>query len=365
MPELPLESLLRPELAELTAYAPDAGEYRVRLDANEAPALLLPRARERLAEAAAATAWQRYPDARSTELREAIAARVGVTPEEILAGVGSDEIIALLLTTLCQPRGRSTVPTLLTTTPTFVMYKQSARVRGHRVLEVPLDASWDVSVPAMQRAIEMAPPNLVFIASPNNPTGTQPSMDKLAQIIEAAQGALVVIDEAYVDYASVSYLELYRRHENVAILRTLSKVGFAALRIGWLVGRPELVTELDKVRLPYNITSLSQRLGTIVLTELSDELSRTTEHVIAERARIEQALGQLDGVAPTPSQANFVWLETTPPAEQVFGGLRARGVLVRSFHQRGGRLAHRLRVTIGSREENDAFLETLRDVLAS
>jgi histidinol-phosphate aminotransferase len=269
------------------------------------------------------------------------------------------------LTTLCQPRGRATIPTLLTTTPTFVMYKQSARVRGQRVLEVPLDSSWDLSVPAMLRALEMSPPNLVFVASPNNPTGTQPSMDRLEQIIEAAEGALVVIDEAYVDYAEKSYLELYRRHENVAILRTLSKVGFAALRIGWLICRPALAAELDKVRLPYNMTALSQRLGTLVISELSDELARTRDHVVAERSRVERALLEMDGVAPTPSQANFIWLETSPPAGQVFAELRARGVLVRSFHQRGGRLAHRLRVTIGSREDNDAFLETLRDVLAS
>ncbi|MCA9598138.1 MAG: histidinol-phosphate transaminase [Myxococcales bacterium] len=364
MPELSLAQLLRPELRELSAYSPDTGSYAVRLDANEAPDLLSPAARARLAEVAARTAWNRYPDPRARKLRAAIAARSAVSEDEVLVGVGSDEVISLLLTVLCQPRGRTTVPTLLTTTPTFVMYKLSAKVRGQRVLEVPLDADWDISVPAMTRALSMAPPNLVFVASPNNPTGTQPDPARLDEIIEAAAGALVVIDEAYADYAARRHIDLYRKHENVALLRTLSKVGFAALRLGWLIGRPELVAELDKARLPYNVATPTQELATVVLEELSGELARVTSHVMAERERVSQALAALPGVEPTPSEANFIWLSTPLPAERVFEGLKARGVLVRSFHQRGGRLAHRLRVTIGTREQNDAFLAALGDELS-
>ena len=217
-----------------------------------------------------------------------------MSEDEVLVGVGSDEVISLLLTVLCQPRGRTTVPTLLTTTPTFVMYKLSAKVRGQRVLEVPLDADWDISVPAMTRALSMAPPNLVFVASPNNPTGTQPDPARLDEIIEAAAGALVVIDEAYADYAARRHIDLYRKHENVALLRTLSKVGFAALRLGWLIGRPELVAELDKARLPYNVATPTQELATVVLEELSGELARVTSHVMAERERVSHdGLGDL------------------------------------------------------------------------
>lgn len=362
MPELSLEELVVPQMADMAAYVPEQGQYAVRLDANEAPALLGPEARTRLAEEAAATAWERYPDATARELREAIAARAGVGADEVLVGVGSDEVIALLLTVLARPRGRSPQGTLVTTTPTFVMYRQSAKVRGLRVMEVPLDGDWNLPVDSMLRAIEMATPNLVFIASPNNPTGTIARATELEPVIEAADGALVVIDEAYVDYAREGHLDMYRRHGNVAILRTLSKIGFAALRLGWLLARPELIAELDKARLPYNICTPSQRLGRVVLSELGGEIERIRNAVIEERERISSELSRVARVQATPSEANFVWIRTERPAAEVFAALAERGVLVRSFHRRGGRLAHQLRVTVGRPEENDAFLSALREV---
>lgn len=358
-----LSLLLRPELAELAAYLPDSGSYRVRLDANEAPPLLSAPARARLAEVAADTAWERYPDARSAALRAAIARKVGVGPDEILAGVGSDEVITFLLTALARPRSGSRGPTIVTTTPTFVMYRLSAKSRGVNVVEVPLDSSWDLAESSLLHALEISPPNLVFIATPNNPTGNRMSPDRLARVIEAARGALVVVDEAYVDYAEGDHLELYRRHENVALLRTLSKVGFAALRVGWLVARPELVREIDKVRSPYNLPSVSQALATSVLEELGAEIQQACATVRAERARLTSELGRLPGVEVTPSEANFLWVRTEKPAADVFEGLCARGVLVRSFHARGGRLRHQLRVTVGTAEENTLFLAALAEAL--
>jgi histidinol-phosphate aminotransferase len=183
-------------------------------------------------------------------------------------------------------------------------------------------------------------------------------------VIEAAKGSLVVIDEAYVAYADRNQLDAYRSHENVAILRTLSKVGFAALRLGWLIARPEIVRELDKVRLPYNLSTLTQRLGTHALRRLSGEMARITAEVRAERTRLARELGGLCGVEVTPSQANFLWLRLEKPASEAFEALKARGILTRSFHARGGRLAHQLRVTIGTRPENDAFLEGLAAALS-
>ena len=363
MPELDLAELLRPELAELSAYAPHAGDFALRLDANEAPPLLSEAARARLGEVAAATEWHRYPDARAGALRAAIARRSGVTPEEVLVGVGSDEVISLLLTVLARPRPGAPAPTLVTTTPTFVMYRMAARVRGQRVIEVPLDDSWDIPESSMLRALEVTRPNVVFVASPNNPTGTRPSPARLAAVIEAARGSLVVIDEAYVDYASETALELYRAHENVALTRTLSKVGFAALRVGWLIARPELVTELDKARLPFNVSSLSQRLASVVLDELPQEIERVVAGVVAERARVGAELARLPRVAVSASEANFWWIRTERPAGEVFAALAERKILVRSFHQRGGRLAHQLRVTVGTPEQNDAFVRAFAEVV--
>ncbi len=361
-PQGSISDLLRPELAELSAYAPLAGDFSVRLDANEAPPLLSSRARARLAEVAADTAWERYPDARCEHLKQAIAAKMGVSPDEVLAGVGSDEVITTLLTVLARPRDKSGVPTILTTTPTFVMYRQSARVRGMNVMEVPLDGGWDLADASLARALEMTPPNVVFIATPNNPTGNLMSRDRLERLIQAAQGALCVVDEAYVDYSSGDHLDLYRKYDNVAILRTLSKVGFAALRVGWLVARPELVRELDKARCPYNLPSVSQALATTVLTELGDEVAALARSVKEERSRLSAALEALPRVTLTPSQANFVWVKMERPAGEVFDALCQRKILVRSFHARGGRLGSQLRVTVGTREENDAFLRALAEV---
>jgi histidinol-phosphate aminotransferase len=254
-------------------------------------------------------ALERYPDPAASELREIIARRTGCRADEVLLGVGSDELITLLLTACARPRRPTDAVSIVTTTPTFVMYKHGARVRGQRVLEVPLDAAWEISLEGLLRAIEVAEPRLVFLATPNNPTGTMPSRERLEKVILAAARSLVVIDEAYIDYAAHGQLEFLREHENVVVLRTLSKVGFAALRVG-----------------------------------------------------CEAALAAIPGVSVTPSQGNFLWFRTERPAGEVFAALAERGVLVRTFHERGGRLAHQVRVTVGAPHENDVFLSSLREV---
>jgi histidinol-phosphate aminotransferase len=357
MNEGPFASLLRPELAALAAYVPHAGHFEVRLDANEAPDLLSERAKTRIAEELAKTVWSRYPDARHGALREALAETCGAEPEEILAGVGSDEVIALLVTALDRARG-SGPPTIVSTTPTFVMYRMSALCRGLRTIEVPLDAAWDLDVAGMKKALDFGQPSLVFIATPNNPTGNLMSEDRLVAVIEAAKDAVVVVDEAYIDYAPRSQIALRKRFPNVVILRTLSKIGFAAARLGWMVGPRELVAQIDKARLPYNLSVPTQVVGTLVLRELREEIRHTVDVVVRERARLADALRALGFDVPE-SHANFLWLGTQRPAGELFDALAARSVLVRSFHARGGRLATRLRVTVGHPAENDRFLEAI------
>jgi histidinol-phosphate aminotransferase len=362
IPLAQLADLLCPALAELSSYTPVAGDYPVRLDANEAPELLSAAAKARLAEVCAKLTWERYPDATALGLRQALAQYSGVSPEEVLVGDGSDEIITMLLSAFSEPRDRADGALIMTTTPTFVMYRMSARVRGQRVLEVPLDAAWDLASESMLRGIELSPPNLIFIATPNNPTGNLVNRERLERLIQAAPKSLVVIDEAYIPYSASDQLDLYRRYENVAVMRTLSKVGFAALRVGWLIARPELTAQIDKVRLPYNMNSPAQALGALAVSELAPEIRRIVDYVVAERQRVSRALSALPGLSVTPSDANFLWFRSEQPAADLFHGLQARGVLVRSFHQRGGRLAHQLRVTIGTREENDRFLGCLREL---
>lgn len=357
-----LAQLLTPELSELSSYVPHQGTFAVRLDANEAPPLNSERLRTGLASCLSDSAFERYPDALSRELRTAIAAKMGASAEEILVGVGSDEVVAMLLTALRRPRDKSGAATILTTTPSFVMYRISARVRGLRVMEVPLDEAWDLPTESMLRALEMAPPNIVFIASPNNPTATLADPERLETVIEAAKDSVVVIDEAYVPYAAKDALALYRRHDNVVIMRTLSKVGFAGLRVGWLLGRSELIAELDKVRQPYNMPAPSQLLATRVLTDYWDEVLAGVRAVQNERSRVQAAVNALPGFHAADSHANFLWLKTPGEAVDVFNALKTQGVLVRSFHGRGGRLTKHLRVTVGSVEQNNALLAALGEV---
>ncbi|RYZ03598.1 MAG: histidinol-phosphate transaminase [Myxococcales bacterium] len=357
-----IDALSRPELAELSAYLPDLHRYRVRLDANEAPPLMSDAAKARIAAVLAEGAWERYPDPSLAALRAAIAQSLGVSPAEVLPGVGSDEVISLLLTAFVRPLPPADQPTVLTTTPSFVMYRMSARCRGLRVLEVPLDASWDLSVNALKSAIQMAPPSIVFIASPNNPTGNLASQDRLEEVIAAAPRSLFVVDEAYIAYSDRDQLDLYRRYENVCILRTLSKVGFAAFRLGFLLARANVVAELDKVRLPYNVPAPTQRVAELAFTELVPEIERITGEVVKERGRVAARLGELKGLQITPSQANFLWLRTERPAMELYEALKERSILVRSFHARGGRLSHQLRVTIGTPAENDELCAALAEL---
>jgi histidinol-phosphate aminotransferase len=352
--------LLRPELAELAPYVPaHPPRVRVRLDANEAPRVASPHIREVVARAVERTALERYPDARMTELKSRISERTGARPEELLVGTGLDEVISILLTALVRPRGNAPQPVALVPTPTFVMYRVTGRGHGWKVVEVPLDANWDIDVASMTRAIELVQPNIIFVASPNNPTSNRMSDARVEALLAASNGALVAVDEAYADYASCSLRGWRAKWPNLAILRTMSKLGLAALRIGWLEADEELVRELDKVRQPFNVSATSQAAAAAVLAEGWDDMRAMAEEVVRERVRVAAAIAKLGGFDVAQSDANFLWIGTPRPAGEVYERLIERGVLVRSFHAAGGRLANRLRITIGSREENDALLEAL------
>jgi histidinol-phosphate aminotransferase len=355
----PFSELLQPELGQLRSYLPDMSAYPVRLDANEAPSCHDQSTVARLTAAVADTAWERYPDPTAWQLRAALAQRCGVRPEEVMVGVGSDELVALLLTALSQSRTPNAPPSVVTVTPTFVMYRMSARVRGWQVVEVPLDSDWDLSEQGLLRAVASARPNLLFIASPNNPTGNLMNRDRIQRIVAAAGDTVCVIDEAYVDYAPHTQLELRQRFPNLIFLRTLSKIGFASLRVGWLIGPEALVRELDKARQPYNLAALSQRLATLVVTELNPAITHVVSQVVSERERMARAITQIGGYAIGPSAANFLWVRTSRPASDIFEVLKQHGILVRYFGDAEQRMAQQLRITVGSRAENDSLIEVL------
>jgi histidinol-phosphate aminotransferase len=238
-------------------------------------------------------------------------------------------------------------------------------VHGCKPVDVPLDASWDLDVGAMTKAIDLLRPNIVFIASPNNPSGNRMSESRIVQILEAAHDAIVVVDEAYADFGGASLRPLRARYPHLVIMKTLSKIGLAALRVGWMEADEALVREVDKARQPFNVSATSQAAAAAVLAEAWDEVRAHVDGVIAERERLSAALRELPGIDVVPSAANFLWVGTSRPAAQLYEGLIARGVLVRSFHSAGGRLQNRLRVTVGSKEENERFLGAFQEVLSA
>ncbi len=354
---------LRPELAELEAYVPaNPTGLRARLDANEAPPCASPAIREAVASAISRLALERYPDARALALKDAIATRTGAPASSIVVGSGSDELIALFATAFARPRSRVPQATFIAPTPTFVMYRVTARVHGIRPVDVPLDASWDLDVRAMTKAVELMQPNVVFIASPNNPTGNRMTTSRIEAVASVASDAIVVIDEAYVDYSAEGSLrELRAKYPNVAILRTLSKLGLAALRIGWLEADESVARALDKARQPFNVSATSQAAAVAVLRDAWDALREHVGSIVRERARVVEELTKIAGVAATPTEANFVWVRTEKAAPDVQRAMLASGVLVRCFERAGGRVAQHVRITIGTPVENDIMLGALRE----
>jgi histidinol-phosphate aminotransferase len=302
---------------------------------------------------------ERYPDARASALKDAICVRTGAKRDDLLVGTGSDEVISLILNALARPRPKLPQAVVLTPSPTFVMYRVTARGHGMKSTEVALDASWDLDVNAMKRAISAVSPSVVFIASPNNPTGNRMSEARLAEVIEAARDALVVLDEAYIDYAGGSLRAWRDRYPHLGILRTVSKVGLAAVRVGWLEADGELVREIDKVRQPFNVSATSQAAAAAVLVDAWAAVEDEVARVVRERARVTSEISRMAGFSVTPSAANFLWVRTERPAREIVDGLAHRGVLVRSFHAIGGRLTNQIRVTIGAEGDNDRFLEAL------
>lgn len=355
---------LRPELASLRAYKPhpiQPGTDRVvHLDANESPWPMPAEARAAIGERLSELALHRYPDARASRLRELVALRVPADPDEIVFGAGSDECIVMLATAMARPHAQTGHAALLAPEPSFVMFRHTALSHGLSFVGVPLDASFDLDLDATLAAIERHRPALLFFASPNNPTARLFSDDKLRRILEAAQESLVVIDEAYAPFARRTYVEWRRDYANLAIMQTLSKVGLAGIRCGWIVLPRAIADAIEKVRSPYNLSSLAQTVAELALGDLRPHLDATVTRIIDERERLAARLTAI-GLAVRPSDANFLWVHVPARAAELHRHLASRGVLVRAFGSASGPAGEHVRITVGTAGENDVLLDALAD----
>lgn len=354
-----VERLIRPEVRALSAYhVPDPGRL-VKLDAMENPYPWPGELESLWHEALRGVEVNRYPDPGASRLKARLRQAMGVPEEaEILLGNGSDEVIQILLTAVASP-GR----TVLAPEPTFVMYRQVAITLGLRFVGVPLRTlDFGLDLEAMLAAIAAHDPAVVFLAYPNNPTGNLFDADAVRQVLEASRG-LVVVDEAYTPFAQESFLPELLRHPRLLVVRTVSKMGLAGLRLGWLAGAPAWVRELEKVRLPYNINVLTQRSAELALDHAA-ALEAQTARIREDREALQVALEAVPGVTVWPSRANFLLFRVARGrAGAVFEGLKARGVLIKKLDGSHPMLTDCLRVTVGTPGENAAFLTALRDTL--
>jgi histidinol-phosphate aminotransferase len=329
----------------------------LKLDAMENPYRLPPELQQALGERLGALALNRYPAERTAELARALARHAGV-PDScgVTLGNGSDELIGLLTIAVARPGA-----TVLAPLPGFVMYEALARQQRLDFIGVPLRADdFQLDEAAMLAAIEQHRPALIYLAYPNNPTGTLWDGAVIERIAQAAPG-LVVMDEAYQPFASADSLALMARQPNVLVMRTMSKFGLAGVRIGYLLGAPALVEQVEKLRPPYNISVLNAEAAFFAL-EHADVYAAQAAELRQQRERVFAALLAMPGISPWPSQGNMI-LARVQDAATTFAALKARGVLIKNVSAMHPLLANCVRITVGTPDENTLLLQALEACL--
>ena len=351
------KDLVRAEVLSLSPYHIAPAEGLVKLDAMENPYRLPQELAARMGERLSRVAVNRYPDPAAPRLKERLREAMGIEqPLDIVLGNGSDEILQIISLALARPGAAVVAPE-----PSFVMYRLAAVAAGMRYVGVELRGDFTLDEDAFHAAIEKERPALTWLAYPNNPTGNLFPRDAILRIVAASPG-LVVVDEAYYPFsAGATLLAEVGRHPNLVLVRTVSKLGLAGLRVGLAIGGSEWLREFDKLRMPYNVNCLSAAAAEMLL-EHREVFERQAAAIVAERERLERALDALPGVRRFPSAANFV-LARVPDAPRAFEGLRQRGILVRTLHGSHPLLAHCLRLTVGTPDENTRMLEALAQAL--
>ncbi len=352
-----IRTLIRDEIRRQDGYHAAAVSCRIKLDANESPFTLSPSLKDALFEEMKSVRLNRYPEPGSPVIRERFAHYYGVKQEMLMVGNGSDELIQILCSALSDAN-----PAVMVPVPTFVMYRIIAMNAGRLVIEMPLEVTtFDLNLDATLDQIERKTPALIFISYPNSPTANCFDEKKIEAVIAKSTG-IVVVDEAYGNFSGKTLLPLLPKYDNLMILKTLSKVGLAAMRLGFLIGRASFIRELDKVRLPYNVNALSQVAAGFYMDHLAFFLDQAAE-VVKRRDELLEALGKMEGVRPFPTDANFIFLRCDFDADRIHKNLIARGVLIKNLNSPGV-LKNCMRVTVGSREENEGFLEALKSAIA-
>jgi histidinol-phosphate aminotransferase len=355
-----IDNIIRPDVRAISAYHVPSSEGFVKLDAMENPYLLPEQLRAELGQRLANVAMNRYPVPSYTELKAKLCSRLGVPSGfDVLVGNGSDELISILALACAKPGA-----TVLAPVPGFVMYAMSAKFAGMEFVGVPLKADLTLDKAAMLAAIAEHQPAITYLAFPNNPTGTLFDESDMVEIIRAVgDTGIVVVDEAYQPFAQRSFMPCLPEFPNLVVMRTVSKLGLAGIRLGYMSASAELLAEFDKVRPPYNINVLTQAAAEFVLDHV-DVLDQQAASLRTERTKLATALAALPGVDVFPSAGNFLLLRVTG-ADKVFAALHERKVLIKNVGKMHSLLENCLRVTVSTPEENTIFLDAFKASLAS
>ena len=350
---------VRPEIKGLSAYHVPESAGLVKLDAMENPYTWPEEIRSEWLDTLRGVEINRYPHPQSPAVEAGLRETMPIPADaDVVLGNGSDELIQMIAMAVGGP-GR----TVLSVEPSFVMYAMIARFTGMEYVGVPLrEATFALDIEALLSAVERHRPAVVFLAYPNNPTGNLFRQEEIERLIDAAPG-LVVVDEAYAPFTDASFMDRLGRFENLLVMRTVSKMGLAGLRLGLLAGPPEWIREIDKVRLPYNINVLTQASAAFALRHY-DLFERQTRQIRVSRGELFEALAALPGVQTFPSEANFILTRCGPGrAPGLHAGLIEKGVLVKNLHGSHPLLADMLRITVGRPEENRRLLSALAELL--
>jgi len=349
---------IRSDIRDIAAYhVPDPGDL-IKLDAMENPYSWTEAMLDEWQGIVRDIPVNRYPDPAAKTLTTELRKAMGVPNNMgVMLGNGSDEIIQILALAL---GGAKRV--VLTPEPSFVMYKMIATFSGMEYVGVPLKEDFSLDMAAMEQAIQQHDPAVIYLAYPNNPTGNLFGEKDIEAIIKMSDG-LVVVDEAYHAFAGKSWMGRLGDYPNLLVMRTVSKLGLAGLRLGCLAGPTAWIEQLDKVRLPYNINTLTQVTAEFALAHI-ELFNEQTRAIREERENLMQQLLEIEGLTPYPSAANFILFRVDNGlSTTIFSGIKQRGVLIKNMGQSEGPLADTLRVTVSSSEENGRFVEALQQVL--
>ena len=348
------QDLIRPEILALKAYHVPEAKGMVKLDAMENPYTLPESLRGELAERLAHVDLNRYPQPAAPRLIDLLKRKMAVPAGmEVMLGNGSDELLQNITLAVAKPGAVAMFPA-----PTFVMYSMYAAFFGMKAAAVPLREDFTLDAAAFIKRIRAENPAVVFIAYPNNPTGVLYPEDEVVEIIKACSG-LVVLDEAYHAFAQKSFMPRLAEFPNLVVLRTVSKLGLAGIRLGYLAGAKAWLEQFDKVRSPYNINVLTEATAVFLLERL-EVLEGQAARIVSERTTLGGRLAALQGVTVFPSQANFLLIRVAD-ADRAFESLKRQGVLVKNLNS--PTLKNCLRVTVGTPDENRILLTALKQAL--